>query len=74
MVARLHRGYAISDCLDDASPFVTDDPGKREWRDLGSHAEIRMAQAGRDNANEDFVAAQIVEFHLGDLKRLVVVG
>lgn len=74
MVARLHRRHAISDSLDDASPFVTDDAGKRKRRDLGSDAEIRMAQAGRDDANEDFVAAQIVEFHLGDLKWLVVAG
>src|SRR3984957_20030269 len=57
MVAGLDLGHAGPDSLDDAGPLVAEHDGVRNRVDLVvAHRDVRMADAGRDETNQNLVA------------------
>ena len=67
-VARRDRGHARPDPLDDAGALMTEDPRQRERRPDRLHAEVGVAEPGRDETDEDLAAARLVELQLDHLE------
>jgi hypothetical protein len=68
VVARLHISHRSSDCLDHSSTLVTENRGTEIWSESLEMAEIAMAQAGRAEANQNFVLPWLVDDDIFDKK------
>ena len=49
-----------ADALDNPRAFVPEDDRERNWVHLITNDEVRMAHAGRDNPQHNFVGARFV--------------
>jgi hypothetical protein len=58
-----------ADALDNPRAFVPEDDRERNWVHLITNDEVRVAHAGRDNPQHNFVGARFVYRQRLDLKR-----
>ncbi len=69
MVAGREAGGAGSECFDNAGGFVAEHHGHGARADTFDDGEIRMAQAGGGDADEEFAGAGGREFQRFDVQR-----
>jgi hypothetical protein len=61
VVARLNVVYTGADLFDDASPFMTEHDRLRNWIELVAGDQIRVANSGRRQPDENFAFSRILQ-------------
>lgn len=70
MVADLHLAHTGTDFLDDASRLVAEQHRQRARTVVVHHGQVRVADAGRGDLDQDFTFARRGELKLADGNRL----
>lgn len=66
VVAGSHTGDGGPDGLDDSGALVPEDSGQREGQSAARHAEVGVAQAGRDHPDDRLAGSGLVEGDVGE--------
>ena len=64
MIARLDLVDCVTDALDDAGPFVSENERQRNGIVLVAYMQVGLAHSRRDDTDQNLIRTRVIEFKL----------